>query len=105
MRSLELRRLLTQCLFARCAGTFFPIPRRLLGKHAVCVTHARTANAISANPALTRLDRCFIAGSNQDLVRQYLRVLAGRRTRAGDPERLQPNELQQLLNACPAPCK
>lgn len=71
----------------------------------MCATEPCTAHAIAPNPELTRLDRCFITGSNQDGVRQPLRVLAGVRLRNGDPERLQAGQLQQLLNACPAPCK
>lgn len=71
----------------------------------MCPTHGLTAEAISPNPALTRLDRCFITGSNQDTVRQHLRVLAGVRQRDGDPERLEAKELKALLDACPPQCR
>ena len=52
--------------------------------------------------ACSRLDRCFLSGHNKQQLRQYLRVIAGRRLRSGDPRYLQPDQLKACLNACPA---
>lgn len=57
---------------------------------------------VQAVPHLTRLQRCFITGSQQQEIRAFLRVLAGVRRRAADPDSLTEAELKRLLSACPA---
>jgi hypothetical protein len=54
----------------------------------------------------SRLDRCFIDASTLDskegaTVRQYLRVIAGRRVHSGDPKVLTEEQLTNCIKACP----
>jgi hypothetical protein len=55
----------------------------------------------SSDPLTRRLDRCFLVGSGHEEHRKFLRVIAGVRRRAGDPNMLTRAELKSCMDACP----
>jgi hypothetical protein len=88
--------------FTVLAGSFFSLPRKLLGADFVNVTVHHSDVPVEASPFLTRLQRCFIQGSQMDSVRRSMRVLAGVRPHDGDAKRLTEDELKAVLEHAPA---
>lgn len=87
------------------AGSFFSLPRKLLGVDFVNITTPNSDVPVEAAPFLTRLQRCFIQGSRKDSIRRSMRVLAGVSHHDGDAKRLTEDELKAVLEETPGQCR